>query len=691
MRIASVLLFLFVPLFGQQSPPASNPTDLNKRDLKIEKDAPPPKEPESVTIPRSYALVVGVASYPKLAEKFQLHYTERDAESIYSVLISPEGGNFHAENVHKLIGAKATLANLRHELEEWLPSVAKDDDRVLIYFAGHGFLNNGRAFLLPTDVDANNVEATAYPMESLASVIGGKIHAKTKILMTDACHSGAIRPEDSQNLNRAVVDLQKSLFSLTASRDRELSFESEKWGGGHGIFTYYVVRGMEGEADQNQDGIVTADELQDYVYRNVREASDGRQNPTSDQGSFDSQMLISYVPSRAKPAPPVQSKFGTFVIEVNMDGVEVFLDDVSVGVVNKDKPLILKGLTPSSHRIKGVKNGYEPDGPRDETVYPGQQTTVSIKILIPRHRTRAAVEALDKGLAFYSKGYAQNYQKAVEEFAKALELDPAYSQAALYLGRAYNALFDEANAEKYFRRAIAIDPDYLDAHSSFGGMLLDIGNTDEAIRQFTTVLNHEPDNAFALTNLSECYRMKGLYPDSIEAAQKAIKRAPQYAEPHLWLAESLRLSGKFDASKTEYNNYLQLSNFQSGVGGQLNYFVMGYLVGMGKRKRAAQQDIWKDMHSTAYFGLCDCERKLGSLNKAIINCQKALTFDPSDAYTHYALALSFAKQGSQIGSYEMLAAALMHFESMLKINPDLQEAGFAKQNIMTIEKSLASR
>ena len=42
---------------------------------------------------------------------------------IYSILISTEGGNFRAENVHKLVGAKATLAGLRHELEEWLPSV----------------------------------------------------------------------------------------------------------------------------------------------------------------------------------------------------------------------------------------------------------------------------------------------------------------------------------------------------------------------------------------------------------------------------------------------------------------------------------------------------------------------------------------------------------------------------------------
>ena len=91
--------------------------------------------------------------------------------------------------------------------------------------------------------------------------------------------------------------MTRSVFSLTASRDRERSFESPDWGGGHGIFTYYVVRGLEGEADENRDGIVTADELAEYVRRNVREATEGKQNPTSDRSSFDPDMLLAYVPT----------------------------------------------------------------------------------------------------------------------------------------------------------------------------------------------------------------------------------------------------------------------------------------------------------------------------------------------------------------------------------------------------------
>jgi uncharacterized caspase-like protein len=134
-------------------------------------------------------------------------------------------------------------------MEEWLPSVAKEEDRVLVYFAGHGFVAQGQAYLAPYDIELNRIPQTAYPMSRLGSVFG-KIKAKWKVLLTDSCHSGAVTPDDDVlTINKSLIDMSRSLFSLTASRDRERSFESPDWGGGHGIFTYYVVRGLEGEGD----------------------------------------------------------------------------------------------------------------------------------------------------------------------------------------------------------------------------------------------------------------------------------------------------------------------------------------------------------------------------------------------------------------------------------------------------------
>ena len=663
-----------------------------QRDLKVEKDVTPVAPAKAtVQIPRSYALVIGIAKYKNLPAAQQLQYSERDAQAVYSILISPEGGNFRAENVHTLIGAKATLTAVRRELEEWLPSVAKEEDRVLVYFAGHGFVAAGQPYLAPYDIELAQIAKTAYPMATLGTVFG-KIKAKWKVLLTDSCHSGAVAPEsDVQTINRALIDATRSVFSLTASRDRERSFESPDWGGGHGIFTYYVVRGLEGEADENRDGLVTADELAEYARRNVREATEGKQNPTSDRSSFDPNMLLAYVPTRAAAGAPPAPKFGALIVESNMDGVELFLDGKSVGVVSKAQPLRLPGLAPGSHTIQGVKMGYEPDGPREEMVYPGQEKTVSIRILIVRRRNKAAADSFEKGLEFYNKGYEDNYRKAAENFEKALAADPKYSQAALYLGRTYNALFDEQKAEQAFRKAIAIDPDYLEARSSFAGMLLDIGNTDEAIRQLTVVTGRDARNAMAQYLLAQAFRMKDQYPQSIEAARTAIGLNPSNPEPHFWLAESLRLSGAYEQGAAEYSVYLRLSDYDSKLAGKLNYYVLGYLAGLGKKKRAAQQDIWKDLRSLAYFGICDCQRKLSNYDTAIVNCQRALTYDADDPYVHYALGLVYARKAQATGSIETLPAARQHFLAMLKLNSEMSEAEFARKNIASIDAALQGR
>jgi tetratricopeptide (TPR) repeat protein len=667
----------------------AQPPQQKSRDLKYEEDRP---AQAPVTIPRGYALVVGIATYKNLPAKAQLDYAERDAESIYSVLINPEGGNFRAENVHRLIGPKATLANLKQELEVWLPSVAKEPDRVVIYFAGHGFISGARAYLAPYDIDPSNVGATGYPMDTLGAVAGAKIKAKSKVLLTDSCHSGSISPDaEMAQLNKSLLDLSRSMFSLTASRDRERSFESKNWGDGHGIFTYYVVKGLEGEADESGDGIVTADELAEYVRRNVREATKGQQNPTSDRGSFDPNMILAYIPAGLRPGKAPAPKDGTLIFEVNMDGVEVFLDGVSQGVVNKDAPKRLPGIKPGNHTVQGVRMGYEPDGPRDEIVYPGRDSTVTIKILIQKHRPKAALDELNHGIEFYNKGFADNYKKAIVHFDKALSIDPQFSQALLYEGRAYNSLFDEEKSQAAFRKAIQIDPDYLEARVSLAGALLDTGAVDESIRQLNTVTQRDSTNAMAFYLEAEAYRLKEAYPQAIEAARTAIKLTPANAEAHLWLADSLRMSGALPESTGEYVSYLKLSDFDSKLAGKLNYYVLGYIAGIGKKKRAAQTDTWRDLRSLAYFGICDAERKESHWDTAIAYCQKSLAYDAKDPYTHYALANCYMHQAKESGSLEILASAGIHFRTMLDINPDLEEAKYARANLKAIDGLLGAK
>jgi tetratricopeptide (TPR) repeat protein len=270
-----------------------------------------------------------------------------------------------------------------------------------------------------------------------------------------------------------------------------------------------------------------------------------------------------------------------------------------------------------------------------------------------------------------------------------LAADPTYSQAAYYLGLTYHALFDYKKAAEYYKMAIAIDPDYVGARAYYAGMLFDTGDVDEAIRQLNAVLQRDPKHVGALTMQAEAYRLKDLYPQSIDAARKAIKLNPAIGEPHLWLADSLRLSGKYAEARSEYDRYLTLSDFNSKLAGKFAFYMFGFLSG-STNKRGSTKDIWEDLRNLAYFGICNCEYQLSQFDAAIASCQKSLTYDHKDPYTHFLLGKAYmAKFKTPEGGLSDLAAAQRHLQEAVDINGDMAEAKIARQNIANIQKGLA--
>lgn len=681
MRVLTTLLVLtLAPLAGQQTKKG--------RDLVTEKVVDGIDQPAAkVSVPKSYALVVGVSEYKNLAPKEQLAFTGADAEAMYNILISREGGNFPAENVHKLVGPRATLANIKKELEQWLPSVTKDDDRVVVYFAGHGFVYQGKVYLAPADFDKRNIAGSGYSTDELGAAFGAKIKGKWKVLLTDSCHSGAVTTDtDSRTINSRLLDLSRSLFSLTASRDRERSFESKEWGGGHGIFTYYVVKGLEGEADESGDGVVSADELAAYVQRQVRSATEQQQNPMVG-GSFDNQMLLAYNPTRGTRGTPPPPDTGALIFEVNRDDVEVFVDGQSAGMATKAQALRIPGLKPGPHLIKAVHKGYEPVGPREEIVYPGQELTIKLNLSIPRRTKKAAADKFDPAVERYHKSRgAEQYRRSVKDFEEILAIDPKFGDAKLFLARASRDVRDLDRAEKLLKSLLDEEPENNEARATYGGVLFDNGNTDEAIRQLNQVIRRDKNHFFSQYILAQAFRVKEAYPEAVEAAEAAVRLSPTNAETHFWLAEGYRGLKRWQESVNEYLDYLKLSNFDSNAFEKFGYYAIGFK--FFKKKRAGTTDVWKELRSLAYFGLCDAENRLNDFPRAIGYCQKALAFNQEDALAHYALALGYMKQAVNLNDRGLLPPARKHFAEMCRINEDLDECGNAKKNIASIDAAL---
>ena len=124
------------------------------------------------------------------------------------------------------------------------------------------------------------------------------------IVIADTCHSAAIgggigrrsAENNSGVVNRYLQEVGTSrggVALLTSAEANEVSFEDKKWGGGHGVFTHYLLEGMRGSADtQPRNGIVTVGELFEYVRENVQKATGNQQHPCIGNNPFDRNLPI---------------------------------------------------------------------------------------------------------------------------------------------------------------------------------------------------------------------------------------------------------------------------------------------------------------------------------------------------------------------------------------------------------------
>jgi hypothetical protein len=149
--LACALCAVLCALLSSAQTPAPGVRD---RDIGIVRLGTPEQLKMPVQIPRGYAVIIGISNYKNLPKEGNLAYPEKDAENIYSTLIGKEGGNIEFENVKKLVGPQATLANIKEALEVWLPSHAQESDRAIVFFVGHGVTDkNGRGYLAPYDIE----------------------------------------------------------------------------------------------------------------------------------------------------------------------------------------------------------------------------------------------------------------------------------------------------------------------------------------------------------------------------------------------------------------------------------------------------------------------------------------------------------------------------------------------------------
>ncbi len=235
-----------------------------------------------------YALVVGVASYSHMPS---LKYTDDDAYQLYAFLKSPEGGAIPNDNIKVLVDDVATKNNILMSMEQ-LFSKADENDVVLLYMSGHGLEGS----FIPSDFDGFRNQLAYDDIKKILS----KSKAKHKLCIADACHSGSLVTSKGSDFAPAINSYYSTLSDLEtggtamllSSASDELSLEYS--GLRQGVFSHYLMNGLRGAADADENKIVTISELYSYMYNNVRNYTQNKQSPIL-IGNYNKNMPVAVI------------------------------------------------------------------------------------------------------------------------------------------------------------------------------------------------------------------------------------------------------------------------------------------------------------------------------------------------------------------------------------------------------------
>jgi hypothetical protein len=234
------------------------------------------------------ALIIGVNEYAKTPAK--AHYADSDAQVFSDYAIQKLG--IPANRVKTLVNNNADESGMLLAVKDWLARANRQGKSdIYIFFAGHGLASDDgeKMYLLPYDGSPRLLSDTAIARERLFADISAA-NPRSVTVFLDTCYSGTTRGTDMLIASRpiAIRALEQSIpdnftvMTAAAGDQTAKPLEEAK----HGMFSYFLMKGMEGEADANNDNEITAGELHSYVQTNVIQQSSGSQTPEL-QGDAD--------------------------------------------------------------------------------------------------------------------------------------------------------------------------------------------------------------------------------------------------------------------------------------------------------------------------------------------------------------------------------------------------------------------
>jgi peptidoglycan/xylan/chitin deacetylase (PgdA/CDA1 family)/tetratricopeptide (TPR) repeat protein len=417
---------------------------------------------------KSWAVIIGIDDYQNWPK---LRYAVNDATAIEQTLVSKFG--FRPENIHKFLNRDATRQNIMQVLGDDLadPNQVSHDDRVFFFFAGHGATRTtayGRqsGFIIPADADSNNYYSTAISMTALREA-ADLIPAKHIYFVMDSCYSGLALTRGSGTFSRDrgyldEVTRRDARQILTAGGADQLV--SDDGPNGHSVFTWALLQGLDGKADLDGNGVITASELGAYVSPVV--AGFSKQTPAMGNliGSEGGEFIFELQPEALTQS---SGQFDTKASELNQQ-----LAGLEQEIAAKQAELLKLQQSVQAESEK-LANHAAPPQPKPETPV-------------------ARAYDLDRqGRQFYRE---QKYNDAQSAFAKAVSLKPNDAVLLNNLGFIFYELGRYNDAVTWLEKTLAADPNRKEAHGNIADAYLKLGRKAEAKKHYERYLELYPNS-----------------------------------------------------------------------------------------------------------------------------------------------------------------------------------------------------
>jgi len=444
-----------------------------------------------------WAVIIGISKYQN--SKINLKYPDNDAEAFKQALL--EKSRFKKEQTKLLLNEAATYENIRRSIEGWLYNNTGKDDKIIIFFSGHGTqdIDNNKdekdgydEFLVPYDFDENDISSAI--RDDVFAYWINNLKSDNVLLIFDCCYSGGaarakgfnhVKTRGEIKVDSFVEDIKElpgeGVALLGASKDNQLSYETGEFN--MGVFTHFLIDSFEKKSDRNLDDKLTVHEIYEALRLKVKK----------------------YTISKFK-----REQEPVFISTLNTPYELIFF------------PIELKD---TSEKIKQEV---------EKIIWQSTQTRNierKIELLKEAMRLDSSNGRVRMHLA-YAYIEIESYKDALNQYDILLSMDSIYSKGFIFFKKseAHNKMGENQKAIDCAQKAIVLDKNDERYFNHIASLFNKNHNFNEAIDNYLHSININNRQAEPYFELGRLYIKQRKYDDAFSIIERGIKINPDYNE-----------------------------------------------------------------------------------------------------------------------------------------------------------------